>query len=374
MQSETVVAIGEVKVGQVRDHFVAKPEKKQAAECHGISVGNSSLSIPMNMSCDISWISKRISSQALQSSTLKETEKQQNPGIKRNECRKDAKSIQENVVNSERDVKVHHSSEKGILDNPIAKESITKLDYLTDRRFGHQQDEKDTSSAGVECLFVAGRADSPLTGPIDGETREKQKKYADERRIVDEEGQKVDDDPVSEFSGVESKKQVTLENDLLSSSRESVVVHSKFSDTDRSKHRKSVRSSAYSCRSNESTRSNHFVPTDTSRGSISSACRDSTRNLVSDSRVQHFEHRIKVLEGELMEAAAMEVSLYSVVPEHGSSKSKVHTPSRRLSRLYFHKHNSTSGIGTTAKSVVSGLVLVAKACGNDVPRYVYHRV
>ncbi|KAJ8566911.1 hypothetical protein K7X08_019119 [Anisodus acutangulus] len=37
-------------------------------------------------------------------------------------------------------------------------------------------------------------------------------------------------------------------------------------------------------------------------------------------------------EGELREAAAIEVVLYSVVAEHGSSTNKVHAPARRLSR------------------------------------------
>ncbi|KAF9610991.1 hypothetical protein IFM89_026271 [Coptis chinensis] len=46
---------------------------------------------------------------------------------------------------------------------------------------------------------------------------------------------------------------------------------------------------------------------------------------------EEMESRIKKLEDELREIAALEVSLYSVVPEHGSSAHKVHTPARRLS-------------------------------------------
>ncbi|CAA0820127.1 Unknown protein [Striga hermonthica] len=106
-----------------------------------------------------------------------------------------------------------------------------------------------------------------------------------------------------------------------------------------------------------------------------------TRRLVSDgSRIQHLERRIRVLEGELMEAAAIEFSLYSVAAQHGSSMSKVHAPARRLSRFYFttaNQHNSISAVAnqhnsiSAAKSIVSGLVLVAKACGNDVPRLTF---
>ena len=78
-----------------------------------------------------------------------------------------------------------------------------------------------------------------------------------------------------------------------------------------------------------------------------------------------------MLEGELREAAAIEVGLYSVVAEHGSSINKVHAPARRLSRLYLHacRESSQSRRSSAARSAVSGLVLVAKACGNDVPRY-----
>ncbi|KAK1432693.1 hypothetical protein QVD17_09591 [Tagetes erecta] len=91
------------------------------------------------------------------------------------------------------------------------------------------------------------------------------------------------------------------------------------------------------------------------------------------SKMQQLEHRVKKLEGELREAAAIEVGLYSIVAEHGSSVSKVHAPARRLSRLYLHacKENSQSRRASSARSIVSGLILVAKACGNDVPRLTF---
>lgn len=77
-----------------------------------------------------------------------------------------------------------------------------------------------------------------------------------------------------------------------------------------------------------------------------------------------------MLEGELREAAAIEASLYSVVAEHGSSVSKVHAPARRLSRMYIQavKGSYKSRRANAAQTIVSGLVVVAKACGNDVPR------
>lgn len=92
-----------------------------------------------------------------------------------------------------------------------------------------------------------------------------------------------------------------------------------------------------------------------------------------DLRIEKMERRIEKLEEELREVAALEMSLYSVVPEHGSSAHKVHTPARRLSRLYIHacKHWAQDKRATAAKNTVSGLVMIAKACGNDVSRLTF---
>ncbi|KAG1363863.1 hypothetical protein COCNU_11G006900 [Cocos nucifera] len=90
-------------------------------------------------------------------------------------------------------------------------------------------------------------------------------------------------------------------------------------------------------------------------------------------KINEMEQRIEKLEVELREVAALEISLYSMVPEHGSSAHKVHTPARRLSRLYIHacKHWSQDKRATVAKNTVSGLALIAKSCGNDVPRLTF---
>ncbi|KAK9069217.1 hypothetical protein SSX86_013333 [Deinandra increscens subsp. villosa] len=92
-----------------------------------------------------------------------------------------------------------------------------------------------------------------------------------------------------------------------------------------------------------------------------------------DQKIEEMELKIEKLEEELREVAALEISLYSVVPEHGSSAHKVHTPARRLSRLYIHaaKHYSLAKRVTIAKNTASGLVLIAKSCGNDVPRLTF---
>ncbi|XP_004304320.1 PREDICTED: uncharacterized protein LOC101299504 [Fragaria vesca subsp. vesca] len=92
-----------------------------------------------------------------------------------------------------------------------------------------------------------------------------------------------------------------------------------------------------------------------------------------EQKVDEMEMRIQKLEEELREVAALEISLYSVVPEHGSSAHKVHTPARRISRLFIHacKHWTQDKRATIAKNTVSGLVLIAKSCGSDVARLTF---
>ncbi|KAK4754851.1 hypothetical protein SAY87_008608 [Trapa incisa] len=92
-----------------------------------------------------------------------------------------------------------------------------------------------------------------------------------------------------------------------------------------------------------------------------------------ESKVQHLECRIQALESELREVAAIEVSIYSVIAEHGSSMAKVHAPARRLSRMYLNACHDQSPArkSSAARTIISGLVLITKACGNDVPRLTY---
>ncbi|KAL8532787.1 hypothetical protein ACS0TY_009119 [Phlomoides rotata] len=83
--------------------------------------------------------------------------------------------------------------------------------------------------------------------------------------------------------------------------------------------------------------------------------------------------RVEMLEEELREAAATEIGLYSAVTEHASSANKVHTPARRLSRFYTNacKGGSQAKRASAARAAVSGLVLVSKSCGHDVPRLTF---
>lgn len=178
------------------------------------------------------------------------------------------------------------------------------------------------------------------------------------------------------------RNQVSLGSDSSSLSREDLGMKGNIFKSDRLKHVKSVRSSSDMARSNGHHKEvkENGVSGDAQNiaGTFRSNERKDTkvypkdaRSSITDSKIQQLEHKVKMLEAELREAAATEAALYSVVAEHGSSMSKVHAPARRLSRLYLHACNesSQSRRASAARSVVSGLVLVAKACGNDVPRY-----
>ncbi|OIV90115.1 hypothetical protein TanjilG_01569 [Lupinus angustifolius] len=152
--------------------------------------------------------------------------------------------------------------------------------------------------------------------------------------------------------------------------------------SERLKNMKSEKSPADSARNIESLSSNHHSEVkengQNSGGNIrrndkGMIYQKEARNATLEGKIHHFENKIKMLEGELIEAAAIEAALYSVVAEHGRSTSKVHAPARRLSRLYLHacKENIQGRRSGAAKTSVSGLVLVTKACGNDVPRLTF---
>lgn len=113
------------------------------------------------------------------------------------------------------------------------------------------------------------------------------------------------------------------------------------------------------------------VPEAASATSYSPNESEATVHGFSDGKAE-LESKIEMLEEELREAAAVEVALYSVVAEHGSSATKTHAPARRLSRFYLHacRARSPANRASAARTAASGLVLVAKACGNDVPRYI----
>ncbi|XP_041004598.1 uncharacterized protein LOC121249849 isoform X2 [Juglans microcarpa x Juglans regia] len=226
---------------------------------------------------------------------------------------------------------------------------------------------------------------------FDGSTEDKDGKEPQENGVeienLDEKTLFTEDEP--SVTGSATRGQASLEGDAFSLSCGSLGMKSIILKNERLKNVKSVRSSTDLGRTNGSVSSNqHTEVTEAGvlgdaqyigRNLRSNERKDAkvypkdTKSALLDSKIQQLEHRIKMLEGELREAAAVEASLYSVVAEHGSSMSKVHAPARRLSRLYLHacRQSSLSRKASAARSAVSGLVLVAKACGNDVPRLTF---
>jgi hypothetical protein len=231
----------------------------------------------------------------------------------------------------------------------------------------------------------------------------------------------VEDELIGKFSDDGARKQVKFRNDTLSFSRNSLQVQESVPRTNKLKHVKSVQFPFHSSNGSVLSRTSQFmeqgnnnnVPEAASVRSYSTSESKATISSFSDGKVNlessiemleeevqeaaaievakiystgeskektngfsdgkvELESKIEMLEEELREAAAVEVALYSVVAEHGSSAIKVHAPARRLSRFYLHscKARSPAKRASAARTAVSGLVLVAKACGNDVPRYV----
>lgn len=251
---------------------------------------------------------------------------------------------------------------------------------------------QDRNSQAGEKLDSNG--DSHSNGKNDGRTKEISRDFAEEAAAsedsydssMEDKERKKEDEKITDdlyFEQDVTRKQ-SFGSDSSSSSRGNLGMNENVLKNERLKHVKSVR--ADSARNGLVSSNQH---TDIKESGIQGDAQSSvgslrlkerkdakvyprdTRSAILESKMQQLEHRIKMLEGELREAAAIEASLYSIVAEHGSSGSKVHAPARRLSRLYLHacRESSQSRRAHVAKSAVSGLVLVAKACGNDVPRY-----
>ncbi|XP_018445333.1 uncharacterized protein LOC108817190 [Raphanus sativus] len=101
--------------------------------------------------------------------------------------------------------------------------------------------------------------------------------------------------------------------------------------------------------------------------------KEGERNQDLTQKIGTLESRIERLEEELREVATLEMSLYSVFPEHGSSEHELHRPARDLSRIYAlaRKNQSENKLISVAKNIVSGLYLVLKSCGSDVLRLTF---
>ncbi|GAV87826.1 NT-C2 domain-containing protein [Cephalotus follicularis] len=193
--------------------------------------------------------------------------------------------------------------------------------------------------------------------------------------------------PLVEVKSVDTTPQgatigLYLRSKTFASSRAALGVKGGMVNSHKLKDLKSVQSNSDTAKSNELSSNSHFMqkakeidtPEDIHNAAVSYALneREETMNDFFDEKVK-LESKIEMLEEELRETAAIEVGLYSVVAEHGSSTNKIHAPARRLSRFYLQtfKTPTTAKWASAARAVLSGLVLVSKACGNDVPRLTF---
>ncbi|KAG7985864.1 hypothetical protein I3843_03G049000 [Carya illinoinensis] len=240
---------------------------------------------------------------------------------------------------------------------------------------------------GSDHLEEAETTDDYFDGSMEDKYGKEPQEKGLEIENLDEKTLFTEDEP--SVTGSATRGQASLEGDTFSLSSGSPGLKSNILKSERLKNVKSVRSSTDLGRTNGLVSgTQHTEVTEAGvlgdaqyigRNLRSNERKDAkvypkdTKSALLDSKIQQLEYRIKMLEGELREAAAVEASLYSVVAEHGSSMSKVHAPARRLSRLYLHacRESSLSRKASAARSAVSGLFLVAKACGNDVPRLTF---
>ncbi|KAL5864464.1 hypothetical protein ACOSQ3_001978 [Xanthoceras sorbifolium] len=250
---------------------------------------------------------------------------------------------------------------------------------------------RKTLRTGKSSKEDATNSDDDCNGFMEDIQRMEQEDNELKRESFKEHRYSTGNEPLNFYSQDANRNQVLSGSDALSSSSANLgnfILKGNISRSDQLKHVKSVRSSSDAARSNGLVTNNHHKMKEngvsgdaqSTAGSFRTSERKDTkvypnnaRSAIVDSKIQLLENKIKMLEAELREAAAIEAALYSVVAEHGSSMSKVHAPARRLSRLYLHacKESSLSRKASAARTAVSGLILAAKACGNDVPRLTF---
>ncbi|XP_002509546.2 uncharacterized protein LOC8271767 [Ricinus communis] len=250
--------------------------------------------------------------------------------------------------------------------------------------YGSKEEEVD----GKSSLDKTAKNDDVCSSYMEDVDRYKHQEDEENNQDGEEKRYFLEDEPINTFPQNGIRSESSLETDPLASIV-GIELKGNILKIDRLKHVKSVRSSSESAKNNGLVSRNQqdemkevgdMGESQNTAGNFKVNERKSakvypehTRAAILSGKIQQLEHKIKILEGELREAAGVEAALYSVVAEHGSSMSKVHAPARRLSRLYLHacRESSRSMRASAGRSAVSGLVLVAKACGNDVPRLTF---
>lgn len=242
------------------------------------------------------------------------------------------------------------------------------------------EDARITGRRGKNGLDVVGAGSSSI-GILEYKEKKEQHGNGQDKQNFEVKKNSLDDKLGIKFPEGTSKREIKLRSNTLAHSRTSPEAQRGIATGDKLKH---VKSQLHfeSAKSNRMLSSSEFmgkekkndISKDVYKAGMTNAHNgwEETTKVLSTRNVG-LEYKIEMLQDELREAAALEVGLYSVVAEHGSSTSKVHTPARRLSRFYFHACRAMSKAkrASAARTAISGLVLVSKACGNDVPRLTF---
>ncbi|GAB4840582.1 hypothetical protein Ancab_021351 [Ancistrocladus abbreviatus] len=254
------------------------------------------------------------------------------------------------------------------LNSEIASPRVVQANGKDDKsgRKQIQSSQKESTCGNLSLLGDTERTEQPQNEQED--LISGRKTFSSERDVF------------SKFSEVATKKQVASRSNTLKFGRRGLDLQSVILP-DKLRHMKSVR---FPSESTEAVNGPVNISCFPDKAKESSSAMDAKIHETSDKKEKdkkngkadnkiELESRIQMLEEELREAAALEVGLYSIVAEHVNSKRKVHAPARRLSRFFLHacKVGSQVKRASAARTTVSGLVLVSKACGNDVSRLTF---
>ncbi|KAK4367378.1 hypothetical protein RND71_011170 [Anisodus tanguticus] len=302
-----------------------------------------------DLSSDLAWLSRKLGGSGnnkLSTSSENEiTENSQNPYV--TEHIEPVQQMERILASSESGGEIYtpQSSEEGRVNSDLDQEGFP-ISQITDESKSFMNTSSHCSSYENASTPVGNRhedARSVVTesGSYEGENSENYQERRQEFDANNRENYKENEqvqEIVEDEEGDDAMKNDSEESDVNSADMDSYGAKSNILNNERLKHVKSVRSSA------EPNRVNGSV-----RGGLGNERKDrevqstDTSTILLQNKLHKLEQRVKIAEGELREAAAIEVGLYSVVVEHGSSTNKVHAPARRLSR----------------------------ACGDDVPRLTF---
>ncbi|KAF3431077.1 hypothetical protein FNV43_RR25807 [Rhamnella rubrinervis] len=285
---------------------------------------------------------------------------------------KPQESIRNNVVGNIADVAASSNVNLHEGTNSNCESSKDCQSTKGDFRKTWRQQKKDHEKATASGFHV---------GPLGDKSSKEEQEHEQKDHILKAKQYSFDAKIASRYSQQASRKKVSLRSDTCTFSNEDIGAPLSMVKSNL-KHEKSMQLHLNSTENSRLLDNTEFIKK--SKGveitedvldcvaSNTTSVGKETANSSSHGKGE-LESKIEMLKEELREAAALEVGLYSVVAEHGSSTNKIHAPARRLSRFYFHacKSESKATKANASRAVISGFILVAKACGNDVQRLTF---